>query len=491
MTPEWGVLPDRYGDARLIGRGGMGEIFVAQDRALGRWVAIKVLAERFAQDESLRTRFTREALAAARLSTHPHVVTIFDVGEWRERPFIVMEYLSGGTLAERAREKQIARRQALAWLEQTSQALDAAHAEGIVHRDVKPANLLLDERENAHVADFGVARVLDETISGLTATGTVIGTAGYLSPEQAQGQQATAASDLYSLGVVAYELLTGGRPFERDSATAETAAHIREPVPPASERGMGLPRAVDAVFERALAKPPERRYPSAGAFVSALRSALTADEAAPTRVLPAAAADPRPSQRQAGPGRPRRRGPAAPLLVAAGLLLALLLGGAVAAGLLTGERESPTATRAPQRVTVTQAETRTAEGTTIVETETVVTTEPAPPPPPETEGGGGAGGDGGGAVSLEEAAALNDEAFVEHMQEDDYEGALPLLERAVPALRDTYSADFPYEAYAEYNLGKTLAELGRCDEALPHLDRSEQLQGEKAPITAAKEQCDA
>jgi eukaryotic-like serine/threonine-protein kinase len=487
---DTGALPERYGEAHLIGRGGMGEIFLAQDRALGRPVAIKVLAERYSNEESLRTRFTREALAAARLSTHPHVVTIFDVGEWKQRPFIVMEFLPGGTLAERAEEGQVGRRRSLDWLEQTSLALDAAHAEGIVHRDVKPANLLLDERENVHVADFGVARVLDETISGLTATGTVIGTAGYLSPEQAHGQQATAASDLYSLGVVAYELLTGGRPFERDSATAEAAAHIHEPVPPASERGVGLPRAVDAVFKRALAKAPERRYPSAGAFVSALRSALTADEAAPTRVLPAAAADTRPSPRQAGRGRPRRRGPAAPLLVAAGLLLALLLGGAVAAGLLTGERESPTATRAPQRVTVTQAETRTAEGTTIVETETVVTTEPAPPPPPETEGGGGAGGDGG-AVSLEEAAALNDEAFVEHMQEDDYEGALPLLERAVPALRATYSADFPYEAYAEYNLGKTLAELGRCDEALSHLDRSEQLQGEKAPITAAKEQCDA
>jgi serine/threonine protein kinase len=139
VTADWGVLPDRYGDARLIGRAAWARSsWPRTARSAAGWRS-RSSPSGFAQDESLRTRFTREALAAARLSTHPHVVTIFDVGEWRERPFIVMECLSGGTLAERAREKQIARRQALAWLEQTSQALDAAHAEGIVHRDVKPA----------------------------------------------------------------------------------------------------------------------------------------------------------------------------------------------------------------------------------------------------------------------------------------------------------------------------------------------------------------
>ncbi|MEX2465005.1 MAG: serine/threonine-protein kinase, partial [Gaiellaceae bacterium] len=243
------VLPDRYANARRIGHGGMGEILLAEDRELGRKVAVKLLDERFARDDALRRRFRREALAAARLSGHPHVVTIFDVGEWHDRPFIVMEYLPGGTLAERARAGSVPRDQALMWLEQAAAALDAAHVEGIVHRDVKPANLLLDSRDELQVADFGIARVVDDSTGSMTAAGTVLGTAGYLAPEQARGEEATPASDRYALGVVAYELLTGGRPFERGSATAEAVAHIHEEVPPASERAVGLPRQVDDVFQ--------------------------------------------------------------------------------------------------------------------------------------------------------------------------------------------------------------------------------------------------
>src|SRR5918996_1495840 len=242
MSTEAGVLPDRYAEPRPIGHGGMGEIYLARDRELGRQVAIKLLDERFAGDESLRRRFQREALTAARLSGQAHVVTIFDVGEWRGRPFIVMEYLPGGTLADRARKLPVDHGQALAWLGQAATALDAAHAEGIVHRDVKPPNLLFDGRGDLQVVDFGIARAVDDTM-GMTAAGTILGTAGYLSPEQARGEPATPASDRYALAVVAYELLTGGRPFEGGSATAEAAAHIHKPVPPASERGVGLPPA--------------------------------------------------------------------------------------------------------------------------------------------------------------------------------------------------------------------------------------------------------
>ncbi|HEX2046007.1 MAG TPA: serine/threonine-protein kinase, partial [Gaiellaceae bacterium] len=183
-----GVLPERYLEPRLVGAGGMGEIYAARDRELNRQVAVKVLDERFAGDEDLRRRFQREALTAARLSTYPHVVTIFDVGEWRGRPFIVMEYLPGGTLADRAREEGSDRRRVLGWLAQAAAALDAAHAEGIVHRDVKPANLLFDARGELQVADFGIARAIDDTTGGMTAAGTVLGTAGYLSPEQARGE---------------------------------------------------------------------------------------------------------------------------------------------------------------------------------------------------------------------------------------------------------------------------------------------------------------
>ena len=200
------------------------------------------------------------------------MVTIFDVGEHEGRPFTVMEHLPGGTLAVRAGGGRVDPEQALAWLAQAAEALDAAHGHGIVHRDVKPANLLFDSSDRLQVVDFGIARVVDET-AGMTAPGTVLGTAGYLAPEQAQGHETTAASDRYALAVVAYELLTGRRPFERESPTAEAAAHIHEIVPPASEQA-DLPEAVDAVFARALAKKPVHRFPTAAAFVDALSEAL-------------------------------------------------------------------------------------------------------------------------------------------------------------------------------------------------------------------------
>jgi tRNA A-37 threonylcarbamoyl transferase component Bud32 len=433
------ILPRRYEEPELIGRGGMGEIYLARDRTLGRTVAVKLLAERLAEEPELRERFRREALTAARLSGEPHVVTIFDVGEHEGRPFIVMEYLPGGTLAERARRRPVEPERALAWLAQAAEALDAAHANGVVHRDVKPANLLFDGSDRLQVVDFGIARLVDETL-GMTAPGTILGTAGYLAPEQASGRETTAASDRYALAVVAYELLTGGRPFERGSETAEAAAHIHELVPPASERGVGLPEAIDAVFARALAKNPVHRYPTAAAFVDALTDAL---HGKPPPVPPR-----------------RRRRRVAPFALAAALLLAL---GSLAAVLATrGDGSATQAAAPPQLETVTQQ----------------VTVTNAPPEttgPPEQ-------------LNVEEAAALNDEAFA-LMQDGRWEDALPLLERAVPALTGTFSDDFPYEAYAEYNFGRTLAELDRCEEALPHLDRSKQLQGNRPEIREAMKSC--
>ena len=190
----------------------MGEIYRAEDAQLERTVAIKLLAAAFANDDSVRERFTREALAAARLSRAPSTVTIFDVGEHEGRPYIVMEYFPGGSLADRlAAEGAQPLGRTLEWLRETAAALDAAHAHGIVHRDVKPANLLLDDEGGVHVADFGVASAAH--LGAMTETGTVVGTAGYLSPEQARGERATAASDRYALAVVAFELLTGTRPF--------------------------------------------------------------------------------------------------------------------------------------------------------------------------------------------------------------------------------------------------------------------------------------
>ena len=234
------ILPPRYRDPERIARGGMGEIYRAEDGVLGRIVAVKVLADRYADEDSIRRRFTHEALAAARLSNAPNTVTIFDVGEHEGRPYIVMEYVPGGTLADRI-DSQGAQPpgRALAWLEQTAAALDAAHVTGIVHRDVKPGSLLLDDAGDVRVADFGIASAVG--LDSFTAAGTVLGTAGYLAPEQARGEQATPASDRYALAVVAFELLTGARPFAMDSATAEAAAHVHGAVPSASERHPALP----------------------------------------------------------------------------------------------------------------------------------------------------------------------------------------------------------------------------------------------------------
>jgi len=456
------ALPNRYADPRPIGRGGMGQIYLAEDRELGRKVAIKVLDDRFAGNEQLRERFKREALAAARLSGHPHVVTIFDIGESQGRPFIVMEYLPGGTLGDRTRQGPIEPGEALSWLGQIAEALDAAHELDVVHRDVKPPNLLFDARGELVVADFGIARVADDTLTGMTATGTVLGTAGYLAPEQALGQPATPASDRYALGVIGYELLTGGRPFERQSETAEAAAHIHEPVPPASERHAGLPRAVDGVFDRALAKDPGERYSTGADFVSALGNALERRETT-TRLLPAA---PPPPVRR---GAPRGRPPwAIPLLLAA-LVAALVAGLLVAAMLTSQDDNNPAAPPTQGPVTVTVEET---VGTTVVTT--VVTTTPEAP---------------SGQVSLDEAVQLTDEA-TQLLGEERWEEALRTQRRALDALEDTYSDDFRYEAYAAYNMGKALAELGRCEQAFRYLDRSEELQGQRDEIDDARAKCE-
>src|SRR6476660_8445936 len=307
MTVHTELLPPRYRSPKRIARGGMGEIYRATDSTLGRAVAVKLLAERYSRDDAVRGRFTREALAAARLSGEPNIVTVFDVGEHAERPFIVMEYLSGGSLEQRIRHDGAQEpSQALEWLEQAALALDAAHRHGVVHRDVKPANLLLDRNNDVHVADFGITSAAG--MDSLTMTGTVLGTAGYLSPEQAQGERATAASDRYSLGIVAFELLSGRRPFDSDSITAEATAHVSAPVPSISSASGSLPEELDPVFQQAMAKDPARRFDSAAEFVAAIRAAL-ADAAGTTRTLRlvAAAAPPLPGtrvpQRPAPPSR--------------------------------------------------------------------------------------------------------------------------------------------------------------------------------------------
>jgi eukaryotic-like serine/threonine-protein kinase len=456
------LLPPRYRDPERVGHGGMGEIFCAVDESLGRPVAIKVLAPRFAEDQAVRRRFTREALAAARLSGEPHTVTIYDVGEWHERPFIVMEYLSGGTLDDRiAQEGPQPPELALRWLGQAAEALDNAHRHGIVHRDVKPGNLLLDREGNVHVADFGVASAAG--MDSLTATGTILGTAGYLSPEQAQGQRATSSSDLYGLGIVAFELLTGDRPFRRESMTAEAAAHVNEPVPSASQRRPGLSRDVDLVFQRALAKRPQHRYASAHAFVQALGDALRASQTDETVVMP-----PPVPPAPAAAARPARRWP----LVLALLLLGALAGGILAFALTRGGGSHHNAAPSVQTVVKTiqgQATTVTREVTT-----TAASPPPSPPPPPPASSTPAAGNQTGEALT---------DAGHAKMLRGDWQGALPLLQQAVTKLQGTGKL---YEAYADYNLASTLLHLNQCAGVKDLLQNSERIQGHRSDIDTAK-----
>jgi eukaryotic-like serine/threonine-protein kinase len=465
------ILPPRYRGPTQIGRGGMGDIYRATDSTLGRAVAIKLLAERYAQDESVRERFTREALAAARLSGEPNTVTIYDVGEHNDRPYIVMEYLGGGSLDDVLRRDGAQPPELVfQWLEEAARALDVAHAKGVVHRDVKPANLMLDREGNVHVADFGIASAAG--MASLTVTGTVLGTAGYLAPEQAQGDRAVPASDLYSLAVVAWELLTGKRPFESDSPTAEAAAHVNAPIPSVCANS-GLPCELDPVFEQALAKDPAARYGSAGEFVAALRAAL-ADAAGSTSELAAVPPPPPPTGATAPMRRDRggvawaRRPPAS--RTAWPLLAALLVAGAIAGALLAFALTRDDSSGQGDTTVITRDRTVTREGrVTTVERPVTVTTAPSTPP-----------------VSGKSGADLNDEGFAK-MQAGDYAGALPLLEQAVAKLQGTDSLD---EAYASYNLAFTRVALGSCDGVLDLLDRSESIQGERKEIERLRKQAE-
>ncbi|MGH2969250.1 MAG: serine/threonine-protein kinase, partial [Solirubrobacteraceae bacterium] len=266
-------LPDRYRVVRHLANGGMASVWEAHDQLLDRAVAVKLLASHLSEDDRARRRFQREARAAAGLSNHPHVVTIYDVGEHDGRTFMVMELLRGGTLADRLRGgDRISPRAALRWLGEAASALDAAHEAGVVHRDVKPANMLLDDRGRLAIADFGIARLALE--DQLTMTGQVLGTAAYISPEQAVGDAASAASDRYALAVVAFELLTGGRPFEAENFAAQARAHVEDAPPDASELNPDLPQEVDDVLGRGLAKEPGDRWRTAGELVDRLAGAF-------------------------------------------------------------------------------------------------------------------------------------------------------------------------------------------------------------------------
>jgi eukaryotic-like serine/threonine-protein kinase len=268
------VVDERYRLDRKIGSGGMADVWLAEDTELDRSVAIKILHDRFAQDKEFVQRFQREAQAAAGLQ-HPNVVGIFDRGAFDGTYFIAMEYVEGPSLKDLVKGGMTPK-DAIDFTRQILNAARFAHRKGIVHRDLKPQNVLIDDEGRARVADFGIARA-GET-SDITATGSVMGTAQYISPEQAQGKPTTPRSDIYSIGVILYEELTGRVPFEGDSAVAVALKQVSEAPRRPSAINPNVPPALDAVVMRALAKDPDARFKDADAFLRALDAAEKAPE---------------------------------------------------------------------------------------------------------------------------------------------------------------------------------------------------------------------
>ena len=370
------VLSGRYELGATLGAGGMARVVEAYDRVLDRSVAVKLLRDDIATDPSTRERFLREARTAARF-THPNAVAVYDTGQDGRQPWIVMELIRGRDLSRRLTlSGRLTPKESVEIIDAVLAALEAAHRDDMVHRDVKPANIMLLDDGRVKLADFGIAKSVQDATAGMTATGQIIGTAKYLSPEQVEGHPATPASDVYATGVVLYEMLTGEPPFTGESAIAIALAHTRDTVPDIRRAVPGIPPALAAVVASALEKDPNRRFADAGEMRRALRgerppaAATTAILAAeqPTRVLP-----------RETPGRrrePARRSavPWALIILAIAAIGAAL---ALANGVLSPEREvdgaetpAPQVTEAPGQQEPTEAEAEPTE---------------APPPEPSPE----------------------------------------------------------------------------------------------------------
>jgi hypothetical protein len=277
MTVIGTLISERYRLDEKIGSGGMSSVYRAFDPTLERWVAIKLMHRDISNDPDQLERFRREARAVAQLN-HPHVVTVIDAGEDDGAPYIVFEYVEGETLKERIRRLgRLPVSEAVAYAIEIGRALEAAHASLLVHRDVKPQNVLIDSDGRAKVTDFGIARSLEA--QGLTATGRVLGTTDYVSPEQALGHEVTGQSDIYSLGIVLYEMLTGETPFKADTQVAVAMKHVRDQLPDVQRRRPEISASLARVVERATAKETQNRYQDVGEMVHDLEEVLAIEAA--------------------------------------------------------------------------------------------------------------------------------------------------------------------------------------------------------------------
>ena len=322
------TIAGRYELEEVVGHGGMSSVYRAHDSLLERYVALKVLHQQYNEDEDFVERFKREARSVAQLQ-HPNIVTVIDRGEEDGRQYIVFEFIDGENLKELVvRKGRLDVHDALEIALEVAQGLAFAHEHGLVHRDVKPQNVLLNGDGRAKVTDFGIARSLDVE-HGMTQTGTVLGTSNYIAPEQASGQPVDAHTDVYSLGVVLYEMLTGDVPFPGENFVAVAMKHIQEPSPSVLDVRGDVPLRIAEMVDRALEKDPEHRFPTMNAFAAEIESNLAeldrGEDGAVTMVVPAA-------QRLRPQRGPRKTVSRVPLLI--GLVGALAIG-AVVVGLLT------------------------------------------------------------------------------------------------------------------------------------------------------------
>ena len=272
MTVTRTHIADRYRLDEKVGSGGMSSVYRAFDPTLERWVAIKMMHRDISTDPDQLERFRREARAVAQLN-HPHVVTVIDAGEDDGTPYIVLEFVEGETLKDRIRrEGRLPVSESLAYAIEIGRALSCAHSHKLVHRDIKPQNILIDLDGRAKLTDFGISRSLES--QGLTATGRVLGTTDYVSPEQALGHEVTEQSDIYSLGIVLYEMLVGEAPFRADTQVAVAMKHVREPMPDVQRLRPEISAALAAVVERATAKETANRYATVEEMVHDLEQVL-------------------------------------------------------------------------------------------------------------------------------------------------------------------------------------------------------------------------
>jgi len=328
------LLAGRYELQDVAGSGGMSSVYRARDTVLERTVAIKILHEQYSDDPEYVERFRREARALAQLN-HPNIVTVIDRGEFEGRQFIVFEHVEGENLKELVdREGQLPVDRALALVHQVARGLAFAHDHGVIHRDVKPHNVLIDEDGVAKVTDFGIARSLDPA-DGLTETGTLLGTSEYIAPEQASGARVDERSDQYSLAVVLYELLTGEPPYTGDNFMAVAMKHIQQPVPRVRDVRPDVAPRIDAIVARAMAKRPDDRFPSTEAMMAALEAAQAGRDSAP---VPVAQADDGATESIPVPGplpaveRSRRRFPLPIVIGLVGVGVAVLVLSLIIAG---------------------------------------------------------------------------------------------------------------------------------------------------------------